>query len=138
MTYETEEERQSLILDLSRKLDAFREEHLSGEPDWGPLHAALCLEHCNGFMWMYRTEWEGETIEHYKHGITRRYLHLDHSGHAYLYGADEYVQTPVGIAGELVFAGIDSMGATRETVYDEAYVREKHREAREMGWTIIS
>jgi len=138
MTAINEEERQELILEISRKMDAFREEHLSDEPDWDPLHAVLCMEHCAGFMWMYRTDWQGETIEHYKHGITRRYLHLDHNGHAYLYHPDEYVETTVGIAGEIVFAGIKSMGATRETGYNEEYVLEKHRKAREMGWTIIS
>ena len=138
MTAINEEDRQEFILDISRKMDAFREEHLSDEPDWDPLHAALPLKHCNGFMWMHRSERESETIEHYKHGITRRYLHLDHGGHAYLYGDGEYVETPVGIAIEIVFADIASMGATRETAYNEAYVLEKHRKAREMGWTIIS
>ncbi len=138
MTNEAEEDRQGFILEISRKMDAFREEHLSDEPDWDPLHATLPLEHCDGFMWMYRTELEDETIEHYKHGITRRYLHLDHSGHAYLYRSPEYVETPVGIAVEIVFADLASMGATRETAYNEAYVLEKHRKAREMGWTIIS
>ncbi len=138
MTDISEEERQRLILDLSRKVDAFRDEYLSGEPDWDPLHAALPMKHCDGFMWMYRTEWSGETIEHYKHGITRRYLHLDHSGHAYLYRPDEYIETTPGIAVEFVFAGIESMGATRETGYNEAYIREKHRKMREMGWTVIS
>ena len=138
MTYEAEEDRQGFILEISRKMDAFREEHLSDEPDWDPLHATLPLEHCDGFMWMHRTELKDETIEHYKHGITRRYLHLDHSGHAYLYRSPEYVETPVGIAVEIVFADLASMGATRETAYNEAYVLEKHRKAREMGWTIIS
>lgn len=138
MTDITEEERQRLILEVSRKVDAFREEYLSDEPDWDPLHAVLPMEHCNGFMWMYRIEWRGKTIEHYKHGITRRYLLLDHSGHAYLYRPDEYIETPVGIAVELVFADITSMGATRETAYNEAYIREKHRKMREMGWTVIS
>jgi hypothetical protein len=138
MTTEPEEDRQRFILDISRKIDAVREEYLSGEPDWDPLHAALCLKHCDGFMWMHRVEWEGATIEVYKHGITRRSLHLDHDGRAYLYRPDEFVETPVGIAVEIVFAGITSMGATRETPYNEAYVLEKHRKAREMGWTIIS
>ena len=138
MTAINEEDRQELILELSRKMDAFREEHLSDEPDWDPLHAVLCTEHCAGFMWMHRTDWRGETIQHYKHGITRRYLHIDHSGHAYLYSNGEYVETPVGIAVEIVFADITSMGATRETAYNETYVLEKHRKAREMGWTIIS
>jgi len=138
MTIESEEERQRLILDISRRVDAFREMYLSGEPDWSPLHAALPMNHCNGFMWMQRVEWEGETIEVYKHGITRRSLHLDHHGRAYVPREDDYVDVPVGIAVEIVFSGITNMGATRETAYNEAYVREKHRKAREMGWTVIS
>jgi hypothetical protein len=138
MTDTSAEERQRLILDISRKVDAFRDEYLSGEPDWDPLHAVLPLKHCDGFMWMHRTEQDGETIEHYKHGITRRYLHLDHHGHAYLYSSNRYVETPVGIAVELVFADIGLLGATRETAYNEAYIRKKHRELRAMGWTVIS
>ncbi|MFV9673626.1 MAG: hypothetical protein ACNYZH_10400 [Acidimicrobiia bacterium] len=133
-----EEERQRFILEISRKMDALREDFLSGEPDWDPLHAVLPMEHCDGFMWMYRTELESEIIEHYKHGITRRYLHLDHSGHAYLHREGRYIETLVGIAVEIVFADLTSMGATRETAYNEAYVLEKHRKAREAGWTVIS
>ncbi|MEN8114829.1 MAG: hypothetical protein ABFS21_10625 [Actinomycetota bacterium] len=138
MTDVSEEERQRLILDISRKMDTIRDEFLSGEPDWDPLHAAIPLKHCNGFMWMYRDEAEGETIEVYRHGITRHWLHLDHGGHAYLYRDGDYVEVPVGVAVELVFADIGLMGATRETAYNEAYVREKHRKMREMGWTVIS
>jgi len=134
----SEEERQRLILDISRKVDAFREEYLSGDPDWEPLHAALPMKHCNGFMWMQRVDWEGKDIEVYKHGITRRSLHLDHDGRAYLYREGAYVDVPVGIAVEIVFAGLSMLGATRETAYNEAYVREKRRKAREMGWTVIS
>jgi len=138
MTDLDEAERQRLILEISRRVDAFKEAFLTGEPDWGPLHDAVPLKHCDGFMWMYRTGQDGETIEHYKHGITRRYLHLDHHGHAYLYASPGYVETPVGIAVELVFADIGLLGATRETAYNEAYIRKKHRELRAMGWTVIS
>lgn len=138
MTDINEEERQRFILEIRRKMEALREDFFSGEPDSDPLHAVLPMGSCDGFMWMYRTGLGGETIEHNKHGITRRYLHLDHSGHAYLYGDGAYVETPVGIAVEIVFADITSMGATRETAYNEAYVLEKHHKAREAGWTVIS
>ncbi|MEN8235141.1 MAG: hypothetical protein ABFR89_09500 [Actinomycetota bacterium] len=139
MTDVSEEERQKLILDISRKMDAIREECLSGEPDWDPLQAAIPLKHCSGFMWMYREEWEdGTTIEVYRHGITRNWLHLDHDGRGYLYRDGDYIEIPVGVAVELVFADIGLLGATRETAYDDAYIREKHRKMREMGWTVIS
>ena len=34
-------------------------------------------------MWMYRVAAAGTGIECYKHIRTRRYLNLDHQGHAY-------------------------------------------------------
>lgn len=54
-------------------------------PDWGPLfeHAP---EHVGDFMWMFEVELEnGVTLHAYKHRETRRYLHLDHGGRAYVY-----------------------------------------------------
>lgn len=138
MTHVSEEESQRLILDISRKLDAISETVLVGDSDWDPLHDVLPMKHCNGFMWMYRSTWNEETVEVYKHGITRRYLHLDHNGRAYEYHSDRYVEIPVDDAVDHVFENIEEMGATRETRYNEEYVREKHRRARELGWTIIS
>ncbi|MCL1594132.1 MAG: hypothetical protein M3132_07280, partial [Actinomycetia bacterium] len=72
------------------------------------------------------------------HGITRCSLHLDHSGHAYLYRADRYTKIPVSAAIDLVFKDIEEMGYTRETPYTEEYRDEKYRRAREAGWTIIT
>jgi hypothetical protein len=37
-----------------------------------------------------------------------------------------------------VFEGIEEMGWTRETAYDEEFVAEKHRQLREAGWTVIT
>ena len=38
------------------------------------------------FMWMGAAEFnDGRTVHSYKHVDTRRYLHLDQSGHAYQY-----------------------------------------------------
>jgi hypothetical protein len=54
-------------------------------PDWGPL-AKLAPEHLDDFMWMFEVELEGGTRLHaYKHWETRRYLHLDHGGRAFVY-----------------------------------------------------
>ncbi len=138
MTDHTEEDRQRLILEASRFVDAFREWNASQEPDWGPLHDALPIKHCDGFMWMFRVVWSGELIQVYKHGITRRSLHLDNSGHAYLYRGDRYEEVPVGDAVDRVFEDIEEMGYTRETPYTEEYRREKYRRAGEAGWTVIA
>jgi hypothetical protein len=54
-------------------------------PEWGPL-AELAPEHVENFMWMFEIELEnGVALHAYKHWETRRYLHLDHGGRAYVY-----------------------------------------------------
>ena len=142
MTDKTEEDRQRLILEASRAVDGYHDWAASQEPDWDPLHDAVPIEHCNGFMWMYRVVWMDEVVEVYKHGITRQSIHLDHSGRAYLYryrlGRDRFEELPVDDAVDGVFRDIEKMGYSRETPYDEAYRLEHYRKAREMGWTIVS
>jgi len=138
MTEHSDEDQQRFILQASRLLDSYREWNAAQDVDWDPLHEALPIEHCDGFMWMYRVAWKTDVIEVYKHGITRRSLHLDHSGHAYLYRGDFYEQIPVTEAVDRVFEDIGEMGFTRETPYTQEYIREKHRRARELGWTIIT
>lgn len=134
----TEEERQQFILEMSRVMDQLRDRLDEFEPDWDPLHDALPLKHCDGFMYMYRVEWEGAVIEVYKHGITRRWLHLDHDGRAYFYRSPGYIEVPVSDAVDYVFEDIEEMGITRETPYTREYRDEKYRKARELGWTIIT
>lgn len=126
------------ILAISRAVDQVAERYLGDEPDWDPLHVVLPLEWCDGFMWMYRLQEGDAVIEMYKHGITRRYLMLDQHNRAYRYTGDSHVQIPVALAVERVFAGIEEMGWTRETTYDEEFVAEKHRQFREAGWTVIT
>ena len=63
------------------------------EHDWAPLERFANLATRSGhtvcaddFMWMGAAEFnDGRTVHSYKHIDTRRYLHLDDSGHAYRY-----------------------------------------------------
>lgn len=56
-----------------------------GPPDWGPL-VELAPDQVGEFMWMFEVELENGNLLHaYKHWETRRYLHLDHGGRAYVY-----------------------------------------------------
>jgi hypothetical protein len=58
-------------------------------PDWGPL-IELAPENFDEFMWMFEVEMEdGLRIHAYKHSETRRYVHLDQFGRAYVYLWDE-------------------------------------------------
>lgn len=52
-------------------------------PDWAPLEALQPNIVMDDWMWMGRTDVNGTTLEQYKHSDTRRYLILDHDGHAY-------------------------------------------------------
>ena len=133
-----EEERQEQILAISRAVDRVADEFLGDEPDWDPLHVVLPMEWCDGFMWMFRVEEDDAVIEMYKHGITRRYLMLDQHNRAYRYTGESHVRIPGAVAIEQVFEGIEEMGWTRETAYDEEFVAEKHRQLREAGWTVIT
>ena len=71
---------------------AHRYEH-DREHDWTALEQFADLAKRSGlaisadnFMWMGAAEFnDGRTIHSYKHVDTRRYLHLDESGHAYRY-----------------------------------------------------
>jgi len=51
---------------------------------------ALAPSHVEEFMWMHEEELEDGTRLHaYKHWETRRYLHLDHGGRAFVFIWDE-------------------------------------------------
>jgi hypothetical protein len=54
-------------------------------PDWRPL-LDLASDEVPDFMWMFRDFLEGGiVVEAYKHRWTRRYLHLDSAGRAYVF-----------------------------------------------------
>lgn len=55
-------------------------------PNWRPL-LDLAPAQVGDFMWMFKVEpEEGAQIHAYKHRWTRRYLHLDREGRAFVYG----------------------------------------------------
>ena len=59
------------------------------DPNWEPLEN-LVPEEVHDFMWMFGVKTEdGGRIEAYKHCDTRRYIHLDGHGAAYVYTDDE-------------------------------------------------
>lgn len=71
---------------LSTKLRGYALQHET--PDWAPL-LRLAAGHIDDFMWMLEVECDDGTRLHaYKHQWTRRYLHLDSDGRAFIYGRD--------------------------------------------------
>lgn len=62
-------------------------------PDWEPLRA-IVASIVDDFMWMFEVELEdGRRLQAYKHYWTRRYLHLDDDGRAFVFTrADDYLE----------------------------------------------
>lgn len=53
--------------------------------EWAPL-LELAPDHIDDFMWMFEVELEsGLRLHAYKHIETRKYLHLDKEGRAFVY-----------------------------------------------------
>ena len=100
------------------------------EPNWKPLEARLGHARCVGFMFMGRFN----GINHYKHGISRRYLLLDDEGRAYrASGTNEFREVSIEQALALVEEPLKALGETLETPYDSAYVRRKEAALQEAG-----
>jgi len=73
-------------------------------------------------------------INHYKHGISRRYILLDDEGRAYqAFGRNEFREVPIEEALALVEVPLKELGESLETPYDSAYVRRKQQALREAG-----
>lgn len=59
-------------------------------PEWTPLVDAVRQEVCGDFMWMFEVELSnGRRLQAYKHYYSRRYVHLDQDGAAFVYEPPE-------------------------------------------------
>ena len=104
------------------------------DPNWKPLEARLSPARCAGFMFMGRVN----GINHYKHGISRRYLFLDDEGRAFeATKRNEFREIPIDEALARVEAPLKEMGESLETPYDSAYVRRKEAALREAGIELL-
>jgi hypothetical protein len=100
------------------------------EANWKPLEAKLGALRCAGFMFMGRLN----NINHYKHGISRRYLFLDDEGRAYEPAArNQFREIAFEEALGRVEAPLGVLGATLETPYDAAFIRRKAEVLKEAG-----
>ena len=95
------------------------EDAQDNKPVWGPLFGVLGEEVGGDFMWMYEVELEdGTLLQAYKHIDTRRYVHLDPCGRAFVYESpDRYRPFPVADVLAAVFATLPGLaGVTDEQV----------------------
>lgn len=139
-----------LVLALSRAVDKVRED--TGEPVWVPLEALLPAEWLSG--WMFMQAREARTIEHdtfnrrmvfsYKHGITRRYLHIGDNLDVYRYAAERceisdplYIKHNTEWMITVAYHGIEDQGAERTTAYNAEFIAERNRRLRAAGFEVI-
>lgn len=147
-----------LALTLSKAVDTVR----AGirEPVWTPLEALLPMDWCDGFMFMggtadcrifesdgIRPEPTRRAVFAYKHGITRRYLHIDSNLGTCFYRGDlidpddhkrpVYQRLGVEAAIEAVYEDIEQFRADHTTKYDADYIAERNRRLIEAGYSVI-
>jgi hypothetical protein len=91
----------------------------SERPNWQPLEALVGERVAGDFMWMFEVELrDGSLLEAYKHIDTRRYIHLNALGEAFVYESpDRYRQASTAQVLNAVFAGLPRLaGVTGEQV----------------------
>ena len=77
-------------------------------------------------------------INHYKHGISRRYLLLDDEGRAFeATKRNEFREIPMDEALARVEAPLKKMGETLETPYDSAYEQRKEDTLHQAGIELL-
>lgn len=100
------------------------------QANWKPLIAKLGEKRCAGFMFMGRVN----GINLYKHGIARLYLNLDDRGQCYVYrGKSHFDSADFATELQKIEKALASLSETMESVYDEAYIKQKTEELRKAG-----
>ena len=122
-------------MSVSKSVDKWAQNMVRAHPDFVPLAKAIPGTWLQAFMWMGRTSESNGAIEVYKHGITRRYLLLDHNGNAFRPTSLE--PTSIWEAIESVYDGLELTSYSRETPYTTSIVAERSRALRAAGWKVV-
>lgn len=129
---------------LMKQLYSFGREHIGiasgGDAMWAALHRVVPEPWWPGFMFMGVIQQGALQMYEYKHGITRRCLTLDADGRAYAFDSVMRSYAPladVQAAIERVFEEVERFGATRETVYDDAYKRKRDQCLAAAGFRVV-
>jgi hypothetical protein len=105
------------------------------EANWKPLENLLGRKRCVGFMYMGCVN----SINLYKHGITRTYLNLDDHGNCYLAaGSGCYCRTDFDFELRKLEETLKDLHATLETPYDDVFIARKHEELRRHGISLLT
>ena len=127
---------QAHLIYLSRATDKAAGVLNDSNPAWQPLEKAMPADWRTGFMWMgTRVGSDNQPVETYKHGITRRYLMLDHEGWAFRPTSGDRTSVWEGV--ESVYVGLESTGHDRATPYTDDLIAERAQALRTVGWTVV-
>jgi hypothetical protein len=97
----------------------------STAPNWQPLEALLGPALLNQFMYMGATQApDGTPIFQYKHGMTRRYLHVSADLRTWIRVLD-FRPYPVALALHHALDGAEELGGAPGVAYDAAYCAER-------------
>lgn len=146
---------------VDQAAEAIRDQHaddLTLVPEWAPLERALPEAEWGGWMFMNRNASPvptlagqpspGEIIS-YKHGITRKGLHLDGRGMAWtphwgsLMDRPETTRWEGPIPAEILlrdrghYLMLADLGAGPGTAYDDTYRAERNAALTKAGYTVI-
>ena len=133
-----------LVDKLRDTLDRFKAEHVGVNPMWIPLEKLLPMEWCDGFMFMQGELGPNKDINCYKHGITRKSLHIDSNGQTWKYNFMSlstkgwYTKVDPIDAVLAVYEGIEKLGATPSTMYDDDYIVKRDQALADAGYTVVS
>lgn len=128
---------------LRDTLDRFQAEFVGVDPNWQPLERLLPEDWLGGWMFMQGGLGLNGDIICYKHGITRKSLHVDSSGKTYNWHYSETnpkgIYTPVDPIEAVLAAyrGIENMGCTPSTIYDSDYIQRRNEALSEAGYTVV-
>jgi hypothetical protein len=105
------------------------------EANWKPLENRLGRERSVGFMYMGRVN----SINRYKHGITRTYLNLDDEGICYIAtGSKCYRCADFEFELKKLEGTLQGLHATLQTPYDDVFVARKREALRQQGISLLS
>jgi len=107
----------------------------SMDPNWKPLENRLGPARCAGFMYIGRVN----SINLYKHGISRSYLNLDDDGNCYIkVGSGCYSRVSFDLELAKLEECLKGLGASLETPYDSEFIARKRQVLRPQGISLLT
>jgi hypothetical protein len=125
---------------IDKAAELARADFRTDGPVWAPLEAVLPAAELDGWMYMGQTTTTaGTPVFMYKHGITRRYLHLDATCRAYRYDGRTGAYSLADLDERIghAYADLAALGASRSTAYNDEYIAARNAALAAAGWAVV-